>query len=179
MVAVVNSVVTAAAVVALTVLILLLNVVQFAEDNLPLFVADAKGKLNVCTVPELEILRSVPLVPVAKVCTEPVSPFSEVMALPDNKLAKVLVVTLPELSVVNTLVFTVFVPTPANRTVPVVCSWVAGADVPIPILPLFLLKILLPEMIHLLLSTATFVPLESITTCDILFTVTQSNKKST
>lgn len=122
MVAVVDAVVTAAAVVAVTVPILLLNVVQFAALNLPLFVADATGKLNVCTFAELEILKSVPVVPVANVCTEPVKPFKEVSALPDSKPATVLVVTFPELSAVNTFVSTVLVPNPANLTVPVVCS---------------------------------------------------------
>lgn len=41
------AVVTAAAVVAVTVPILLLNVVQFAEESAPLLVAEAVGKLKV------------------------------------------------------------------------------------------------------------------------------------
>ena len=122
MVAVVDAVVNAAAVVAVIVPILLLNVVQFAALNLPLFVAEATGKLNVCTFDKLEILKSVPVVPVAKVCTEPVIPLKEVRAEPDSKLDRVLVVTFPELSVVKILVSVVFVPTPANLTVPEVCS---------------------------------------------------------
>jgi hypothetical protein len=44
--------------------ILLLNVVQFADDKAPLFVADAVGKFNVCVVPDELMAKSVPLVPV-------------------------------------------------------------------------------------------------------------------
>ena len=122
MVAVADAVVTAATDVAVTVPILLLNVVQFAADSLPVFVAEATGKLNVCTFAELEILKSVPVIPVAKVCTELVIPFSDVSALPDSKLDIVLVVTFPELSVVNIFVSIVLVAIPASLTVPVVCS---------------------------------------------------------
>lgn len=114
--------VTAAAVVAVTVPILLLNVVQLAEESKPLLVAEAVGKLKVCTVPAELIVKSVPDVPVANVCTAPVNPFKEVIALPDSRLAKVLVVTFPEASVVTMLVLVVFVPMPCNLTVPVVCS---------------------------------------------------------
>lgn len=49
------------------------------ETN-PLAVAEAVGILNVCVEVELEILKSVPEVPVAKVCVVAVSEFSEVTA---------------------------------------------------------------------------------------------------
>ena len=55
---------------------LLLNVLQFAELNAPLLVALAVGKLNVCVSTELEIAKSVPLVPTAKYCVCFVSPFN-------------------------------------------------------------------------------------------------------
>ena len=48
----------------------------------PRFVADASGKLNVCVVPEDAILKSVPVVEVAKVCVAPVKVFKVVMPLP-------------------------------------------------------------------------------------------------
>ena len=67
MVAVVVDVVTAAVVVAVTVPILLLKVVQLAEDKAPLLVEEAVGRLKVCVVPVEEILKEVPLVPVVKV----------------------------------------------------------------------------------------------------------------
>ena len=105
-------VVTAAGVVAVTAPILLLNVVQSAEDNAPLLVADALGKLKVCVLPAEVILKSVPVVPVAIVCTELVNPLREVIVFPDNKLDRFLVVTLPDASVVTILVFTVLVPIP-------------------------------------------------------------------
>jgi hypothetical protein len=44
-----------------------LNVVQSVELNAPLFVADAVGKLKVWIVPELEIPKSLPEVPLTKV----------------------------------------------------------------------------------------------------------------
>ena len=45
---------------------LALKVVQFAELKAPRLVADAVGILKVCVSTELEILKSVPVVPVAK-----------------------------------------------------------------------------------------------------------------
>ena len=59
---------TAAAVVAVTVPILLLNNVQSAWEITPLLVAEAVGKLNVCTDPDVLILNPLPAVPVAKLC---------------------------------------------------------------------------------------------------------------
>jgi hypothetical protein len=138
-VAVVVAVVTAAGVVAVTMPILLLKVIQLADDKAPLLVAEAVGKLKVCVVPEEVIVKSVPVVPAVKVCADPDKPFSEVIALPDNKLDKVLVVRLPDASVVTMLVFVVLVPIPCNLTVPVVCNCAVGVLVPIPILPIFLL----------------------------------------
>lgn len=132
-------VLTAAGMVAVTVPILLLNVVQSDAVNAPLPEADADGILNVCAEAEETILKSVPVVPVANICVELVNPFNDVMALPDNKLDKDLVVTLPEGSVVTMLVLVVLVPIPCNLTVPVVCSCAVGVAVPIPILPEFLL----------------------------------------
>jgi hypothetical protein len=52
-----------------------LNVIQSADDKAPLLVADAVGKLKVCVAAELDMLKSVPLVPVAKYCTCAVKPF--------------------------------------------------------------------------------------------------------
>ena len=66
-VAVVPTVVTAAAVVAVTVPILLLKVIQSVLVNKPLLVLEAFGKLNVCADPDDTMLKSVPVVPVAKV----------------------------------------------------------------------------------------------------------------
>ena len=45
---------------------LLLNVLQSVDDNAPLLVADAVGKLNVCVALVDDILKLVPVVPVAK-----------------------------------------------------------------------------------------------------------------
>src|SRR5215813_11711948 len=45
----------------------------------PLFDVEAEGMLNVWVVPTEEIAKSVPLVPVAKVCVVPVSPLREVI----------------------------------------------------------------------------------------------------
>jgi hypothetical protein len=45
----------------------------------PLFDVDAEGMLNVWVVPEDEILKSAPVVPVAKVCVVPLSPLREVI----------------------------------------------------------------------------------------------------
>lgn len=132
-------VVTAAGVVAVTVPILLLNMVQSDAVNAPLPVADADGILNVCTVPEDAILKSVPVMPVAKVCVELLSPFNDVIVLPDNKLENNLEVTLPRSSVVIIFVLVVLVPMPCNLTVPVVCNCAVGVAVPIPMLPGFLL----------------------------------------
>lgn len=133
------AVVTAAGIVAVTVPILLLKVVQLADDKAPLLVADAVGKLKVCRVAEEVILKSVPVVPVVNVCTEPVNPFSDVMVLPDNKPDRVLLARLPDASVVTMLELVVLVPMPCNLTVPVVCNCAVGVEVPIPILPAFLL----------------------------------------
>ena len=132
-------VVTAAGVVAVTVPILLLNMVQSDAVNAPLPVADADGILNVCTVTEDAILKSVPVMPVAKVCVELLSPFNDVIVLPDNKLENNLEVTLPRSSVVIIFVLVVLVPMPCNLTVPVVCNCAVGVAVPIPMLPGFLL----------------------------------------
>ena len=57
---------------------LLLNVVQSVEDNAPLFVADAVGRLNVCVSVTDNILKSVPDVPTARYCTWAVNPFKAV-----------------------------------------------------------------------------------------------------
>jgi hypothetical protein len=56
-----------------------LNVVQSAEDNAPLLLADAVGRLNVCVLPDELIAKSVPLVPVAKFCVLVVKLFNEPM----------------------------------------------------------------------------------------------------
>ena len=112
MVAELETVVTAAGVVAVTVPILLLKIAQSAEDKAPLLEADAVGKLKVCILPVELMLKSVPAVPVEIVCTEFVNPFKEVRALPDNRLDRFLVVTLPNPSVVAIFVFVVLVPIP-------------------------------------------------------------------
>ena len=97
-----------------------LNVFQSAKVNAPLFIELASGKLNVCIEPEDEIIKLLPAVPIAKVCTELVNPLIEVIALPVNKLENVLVVTLPKASDVKTFVFVVLIPIPSNRTSKVV-----------------------------------------------------------
>ena len=135
----VEAVVTAAGVVAVTVPVLLLNVVQSAADNAPRLVADADGKLNVCTVPAAIILKSDPFVPVANVCAALVNPFNEVMVLPVSKFENNLVVTLPRLSVVTIFVLVVLVPIPSNLTSFVECNCAVGVAVPMPMLPVFLL----------------------------------------
>ena len=56
-----------------------LNVLQSVELNLPVFAAEATGRLKVCVAVVLEILKSVPLVPVAKYCTCAVNPFNAVI----------------------------------------------------------------------------------------------------
>ena len=61
---------------------LLLNVVQSVLLNAPLFIALAVGRLNVCVEVADEILKSVPVVPVANVCVEAVRPFRDVMPEP-------------------------------------------------------------------------------------------------
>ena len=78
------------------------------------------------------MLKSVPPVPVVNVCVELVNPFSDVMALPDNKLDNALVVTFPEASVVTIFVLVVLVPMPSHRTSAVVCSCAEGLLVPMP-----------------------------------------------
>ena len=65
---------------------LLLKVVQSALDKAPLLVALAVGRLKVCVAVELAMLKSVPLVPVAKNCTCLVKLFNEV-----NPLEKVVI----------------------------------------------------------------------------------------
>jgi len=45
----------------------------------PRFAVEADGMLNVCVVPDELILKSAPVVPVAKVCVVPVRPFRLVM----------------------------------------------------------------------------------------------------
>ena len=55
-----------------------LNVLQSADETAPLLLALAVGRFNVCVLPELEIAKFVPLVPVAKVCVAPVWPFKSV-----------------------------------------------------------------------------------------------------
>jgi hypothetical protein len=72
------------------------------------------------------MVKSVPEVPIPNVCIEFVSPFKEVMALPLNKLAIVLVVTSPGILVVKISVFVVFVPNASNLKVPNVLSFAAG-----------------------------------------------------
>ena len=48
----------------------------------PLAVDPASGKLKVCVLPELLIVKSVPDVPTAKVCDDAVSVFNEVIEFP-------------------------------------------------------------------------------------------------
>jgi hypothetical protein len=62
--------------------ILPLNVLQSVLLNAPLFVALAVGRLNVCVDVADEILKSVPVVPVANVCVVAVNPFSDVIPVP-------------------------------------------------------------------------------------------------
>ena len=61
--------------------LLLLKVDQSAEESNPLLVDEAVGKLNVCTEPEEEILKSVPEVPVANVWVEVLKPLRLVIAV--------------------------------------------------------------------------------------------------
>ena len=93
MVAMFRAVVTAAAVVAVTAPILLLNVIQSAADINPRLVDVAFGMLNVWVEPDDEMLKSVPSVPVAKVCVEPVSPFKDLMVFPVNRFKSVTFLT--------------------------------------------------------------------------------------
>ena len=58
---------------------LLLKVVKSELLNLPVLVALATGRLKVCVDVADDILKSVPLVPMAKVCTCAVKPFKAVM----------------------------------------------------------------------------------------------------
>ncbi len=58
---------------------LLLKLLQSVEVNTPRLVADAFGKLKLCTVPEETMFILVPVVPIAKLCPPPNesgSPFS-------------------------------------------------------------------------------------------------------
>src|SRR5438128_2262525 len=50
----------------------------------PRAVAEASGILKVCTLPEEEILKFVPVAPVAKVCVAAVSPFRLEIVVPDT-----------------------------------------------------------------------------------------------
>jgi hypothetical protein len=59
-----------------------LNVLQSADDNAPLFVAEAVGRLNVCIESEDEILKSLPDVPVTNLCTDFVKLFIAVIPVP-------------------------------------------------------------------------------------------------
>ena len=61
---------------------LLLKVVQSAVVNNPRFNADALGKLKVKEFVEVEIAKSVPIVPVKKVKFGPFAPLMVVVALP-------------------------------------------------------------------------------------------------
>ena len=92
-VAVVPVVITAAAVTAVTTPILLLNVTQSVLVNNPRLDDDASGKLNVCVEPDEIMLKSDPVVPVAKVCVDAVNPLSEIMAFPVNNCSKVIFLT--------------------------------------------------------------------------------------
>lgn len=92
-VAVFKTVVTAAAVVAVTAPILLLNVIQSAADINPRLDDVAFGILNVWVEPEETMLKSDPEVPVAKVCVETVSPFKDLMVFPVNKFKSVIFLT--------------------------------------------------------------------------------------
>jgi hypothetical protein len=91
-----------------------LNVLQSELLNAPLFVADAVGKLNVCVDVELAILKSVPVVPVAKVWVEAVRPFRDVMPPPPPPVE--LIVYTPAASLTVTLVPAVM-PTTGSVTV--------------------------------------------------------------
>lgn len=61
-----------------------LKVDQSAVDNAPLTVAEAVGRLNVCTVPDDDMPKSVPVAPVANVCVIHVNPLSDVMPTSDR-----------------------------------------------------------------------------------------------
>ena len=52
--------------------ILLLNIDQSVDDSLPLAVAEEKGRLNVWVSPLAVMVKSVPVVEVARVWVEPV-----------------------------------------------------------------------------------------------------------
>jgi hypothetical protein len=67
MVVVVPEVVATMGAVPLMIPILLLKAVQSTAVSKPRFVAEASGKLNVCTVPLEDILKSVPVFPTPKV----------------------------------------------------------------------------------------------------------------
>jgi hypothetical protein len=60
---------------------LLLNVLQSVELNLPVFVAEATGRLKVCVSPVETIAKLVPLVPVVKNCDWSVKLFKETIPL--------------------------------------------------------------------------------------------------
>ena len=81
---------------------LLLNVVQLADERRPLEDPEAVGRLKVWAVPDEEILKSVPLVPVANVWVAPVKPFIEVIpddGIPHDVVVPLVVRNLPELAV--------------------------------------------------------------------------------
>lgn len=61
---------------------LALNVCQSVLDNFPVWVASATGILNVWVEVDDEILKSVPVVPVANVCVVAVRVFRVVIPLP-------------------------------------------------------------------------------------------------
>ena len=98
--------------------------------------AEASGMLKVCAAPDEDILKSVPEVPVAKVCVLPVNPFR--LVIPDPATSKVdmgIFLTSP-LVMVSKLSAVVLVPacTPVRvrGLVPFTCRAVAGALVPTP-----------------------------------------------
>jgi len=102
----------------------------------PLAVAEASGILNVWVVPVEEILKSVPDVPVAKVCVAPVSPLRLVMAPPLAVKVDIGIFRTRPLVMVSRLSALVEVPTctPVSVNGLVATTWraVAGAAVPIP-----------------------------------------------
>ena len=75
----------------------------------PLAVAEALGILKVWAVPEDEIVKSVPAMPVAKVCVPPVNPFRLVMPVDVAKVDMGNFLTSP-LVIVNRLSAVVLVP---------------------------------------------------------------------
>ena len=111
----------------------------------PLAVAEASGILNVWVEPEEEILKSVPVLPVANVWVVAVRPFKLVMAAPDAVKVDIGSLRTSPLVMVSRLSAVVLVPacTPVRvkGLVPTTCRAVEGAVVPIPTLPLPLIRI--------------------------------------